>query len=204
MNASTRSTGRTLWVAVRAMVLFTLVLGVGYTLVVTAIGQTLLPRQANGSLRTDAAGEVVGSTLIGQSYVDAAGRPLPRYFQPRPSAAGDGYDARTSSGSNAGPENPELVAAIETRRAQVAAFNNVSPDQVPADAVTASGSGLDPDISPEYARIQVHRVADARGISDEKVAALVASHTRGAALGFIGQPTVNVLDLNLALDAQEG
>lgn len=204
MNSATRSTGRTLWVAIRAMVVFTVLLGVVYTLVVTGIGQLILPAQANGSLVRDSAGEVVGSTLIGQGFLDADGNPLPQYFQSRPSAAGDGYDGAASSGSNYGPENEDLIAAIAERKTQIAEFNGVAADQVPADAVTASASGLDPDISPEYAAIQVARVASARGMSVERVEEFVAAHTQGRDLGYLGELTVNVLELNLALDELEG
>ncbi|MFE6253647.1 potassium-transporting ATPase subunit KdpC [Agromyces sp. NPDC057865] len=201
MHMST--TLRTHWVAIRAMLLFTLVLGVGYTLVVTAIGQLALPAQADGSVVRNADGDVVGSALIGQSFTDAAGDPLPEWFQPRPSAAGDGYDAGASSGSNLGPENPDLIAAIEDRRAQVAAFDRVAESDVPVDAVTTSGSGLDPHISPEYALQQVARVAAARGLDEADVRALVESHLQPRDLGYLGEPTVNVLELNLAL-AQVG
>ena len=204
MNTSTRSTGRTLVVAVRAMLLFTAVLGVGYTLVITGVGQLLLPGQANGSLVRDAGGDVIGSSLIGQSFADADGEPLPEYFQPRPSAAGDGYDGGVSSGSNWGPENPDLVAAIEERRQQIAAFDGVSVDEIPGDAVTASASGLDPHISAEYAAIQVARVAEARGMSEAEVRELVAQHTRGRDLGYLGEPVVDVLELNQALDERKG
>lgn len=204
MNTTVRATVRTTWVAVKAMAILTVVLGLGYTLTITAIGQLALPAQANGSLVTDADGDVVGSSLIGQSFTDADGAPLPEYFQSRPSAAGDGYDGGASSGSNWGPENPDLIAAIAQRRAEIAAFNGVDPDAVPADAVTASASGLDPHISPEYARLQAQRVADARGLPVQTVLALVAEHTAGRDLGFAGEPTVNVLELNLALDALEG
>ncbi|MGH3587647.1 MAG: potassium-transporting ATPase subunit C, partial [Pseudonocardia sp.] len=134
MNTTTRSTGRTLWVAVRAMIALTLILGVGYTLVITGVGQLVLPARADGSLVHDQDGQVVGSALIAQGFADADGSPLPEYFQPRPSAAGDGYDAGASSGSNLGPENPDLVAAIDERRAQVAELEGVDPDEVPADA----------------------------------------------------------------------
>ena len=201
--STTRTTARTHWVAIRAMLLFTLVLGVAYTLVVTAIGQLALPAQANGSVVRNADGEVVGSALVGQSFTDAAGDPLPEWFQPRPSAAGDGYDAGASSGSNLGPENEDLVAAIGERKAQVAEFDGVAEADVPVDAVTASGSGLDPHISPEYALQQVARVADARGLDEVDVRALVESHIQPRALGYLGEPTVNVLELNLAL-AQVG
>ncbi|MGW9114332.1 potassium-transporting ATPase subunit KdpC [Microbacterium sp. NPDC055683] len=197
-----RSTIRTLWVAVRTLALATAALGVGYTLLVTGLGQLLLPAQANGSLVTGADGEVVGSALLGQSFTDADGEPLAEYFQPRPSASG--YDPAASGGSNLGPENPDLVAAIAERRAEVAALEGVAASAVPADAVTASASGLDPHISPAYAAIQVDRVAAARGLSPEVVADLVAAYTSGRVLGYLGEPTVDVLALNLALDEREG
>jgi len=193
------STTRTYWVAIRAMLLFTLALGIGYTAVITGIGQVILPAQANGSV-VRSGDEVVGSALIGQSFADADGNPLPEWFQPRPSAAGDGYDAGASSGSNLGPENEDLVAAISERKAQVAAFNGVSESDVPADAVTASGSGLDPHISPEYARLQVARIAEARGLPASEVADLVESRIQARDFGYLGEPTVNVLQLNLALE----
>jgi K+-transporting ATPase ATPase C chain len=194
-----RTTARTHWAAIRAMLLFTLVLGIAYTLVVTGIGQLALPAQANGSVERSADGEVVGSSLIGQSFTDAEGAPLPEWFQPRPSAAGDGYDGGASSGSNWGPENADLIAAVEERKAQVAEFNGVSPSEVPVDAVTASSSGLDPHISPEYALLQVARVADERGLAEAEVRELVASRIQARDLGYLGEPTVNVLQLNLAL-----
>jgi K+-transporting ATPase ATPase C chain len=197
--SSTRTTVRTHWVAVRAMLIFTAVLGVAYTLVVTGIGQLVLPAQANGSQVT-ADGEVVGSSLIGQSFTDADGNPLPEWFQPRPSAAGDEYDAGASSGSNWGPENADLIAAIEQRKAQVAEFNGVDEADVPADAVTASASGLDPHISPAYALLQVARVAEARGLPVSEVHTLVESRIQARDLGYLGEPTVNVLQLNLALE----
>lgn len=203
MNMSTRQTGRTIWVATRAMFLFTIVLGVVYTLVITLIGQLALPAQANGSVVTSAQGEAVGSSLIGQSFADGDGNPMPEYFQPRPSAAGDGYDGGASSGSNYGPENADLIAAITERKAQVAEFNGVPEAEVPVDAVTASSSGLDPHISPEYAAIQVARVADARDLTVDEVRAVVDAHTNGRILGYLGEPTVNVLELNLALDNLE-
>ncbi|WP_153502836.1 K(+)-transporting ATPase subunit C [Cumulibacter manganitolerans] len=200
MNTHIRANTRVILVAARAMLVLTVVLGVVYPLAITGIGQLVFPWQSNGSIVTTSDGEPVGSALIGQSFTDAAGNPLPEYFQPRPSAAGDGYDAGASSGSNLGPENPDLIAAIAERRAQIAAFNGVQPSEVPADAVTASGSGLDPHISPAYAAIQVQRVAEARGLPVETVRALVASHTQDRDLGYLGQPRINVLELNLALD----
>src|SRR3546814_5447867 len=141
-----RSTTRASGVALRAMLVFTLVLGVGYTLLITAVGQVLLPWQANGSLVENADGEVVGSALLGQPFTDADGNPLPEYFQSRPSAAGDGYDGAASSGSNWGPENEELIAAIEERQAAIIDSDDVVIADIPADAVTASASGLDPPI----------------------------------------------------------
>ncbi|ANJ25647.1 potassium-transporting ATPase subunit KdpC [Agromyces aureus] len=199
--SSTRTTARTHWVALRAMLIFTAVLGIAYTLVITGIGQLVLPAQANGSMQRDGSGTAVGSSLIGQSFADAEGEPLPEWFQPRPSAAGDGYDGGASSGSNFGPENADLIAAIEERRAQVAEFDGVAPDEVPVDALTASASGLDPHISPEYARLQVARVAAARGLPEAEVADLVESRIQARDLGYLGDPTVNVLQLNLALAA---
>ncbi|PPF35260.1 potassium-transporting ATPase subunit KdpC [Pseudoclavibacter sp. AY1H1] len=202
MNSSTRATARTTWVAVRAMLLFTLVLGVGYTLVITGVGQLAFGAQANGSQLHDD-GTSIGSSLIGQSFTDAEGNPLPEFFQSRPSAAGDGYDSGASSGSNRGPENPELVAAIDERRREVAELNGVSLAEVPADAVTASASGLDPHISPEYAALQVARVAEARGLAEADVRTLVAAHTTSPFLGFLGEASVNVLELNQALVEQQ-
>ena len=196
--STTRTAIRTHWVAIRAMLLFTLVLGVVYTIVVTGIGQLILPAQANGSV-VRSGDQVVGSALIGQSFTDADGNPLPEWFQSRPSAAGDGYDAGASSGSNYGPENEDLIAAIEERKAQVAAFDGVAPEDVPVDAVTASGSGLDPHISPEYALLQVARVAEACGLEESAVRDLVESRIQARDLGYLGEPTVNVLQLNLAL-----
>lgn len=199
--STTRTTLRTTGVAIRAMLVFTAVLGIGYTALITGVGQLVLPWQANGSLVQDASGTVVGSALIGQSFTAADGTPLPQYFQSRPSAAGDGYDAGASSGSNLGPENPDLIQAIKDRRAAIAAFEGVDPAAVPADAVTASGSGLDPHISPAYALLQVPRIARARGIPEQQVLALVRSNIQPRDLGYLGEPRVNVLELNLALDA---
>ena len=198
--SSTRTALRTTGVAVRAMLVLTLVLGVGYTLLVTGIGQLLLPHQANGSPLPDDR----GSALIGQSFTDADGEALPEYFQSRPSAAGDGYDGTASSGSNLGPENTDLLTAIEDRRAAIAEREGVPAASVPADAVTASGSGLDPHISVAYALLQVARVADARGIPEQEVRDLVESRIQGRDLGFLGEERINVTELNLALDQREG
>jgi K+-transporting ATPase ATPase C chain len=185
------------------MLVLTAVLGVAYPLAITGIGQLAFPAQANGST-VEVNGEVVGSALIGQSFSDADGNPLPEWFQPRPSAAGDGYDAGASSGSNWGPENADLIAAIEERKAQIAEFNGVDPADIPADALTASASGLDPHISPAYALLQVDRVAAAHGISADAVRDLVTSMTQARDLGYLGEPTVNVLQLNVALDKLKG
>ncbi|HEY0188466.1 MAG TPA: potassium-transporting ATPase subunit KdpC [Cellulomonas sp.] len=200
---SPRSTWPQLLVGLRALLVLTVVLGAGYPLVVTGIAR-LMPDRADGSLVTDADGTVVGSALIGQSFTDADGRPLIQYFQSRPSAAGDGYDALASAGSNLGPENPLLVATIEARRAAVAALEGVDESAVPADAVTSSGSGLDPQISVAYAELQVPRVAAARGLTQDQVRTLVQDATTGPALGILGQAGVDVLTLNLALDALDG
>lgn len=194
-----RTTLRTTAVAVRAMVVFTLLLGVAYMLLITAVGQVALPFQANGSLIKTADGQVSGSQLIGQSFTDADGNALPQYFQSRPSAAGDGYDSTASSGSNWGPENEDLIAAIEQRKA--ASVELDGSGQIPADALTASASGLDPDISVAGAERQVARVAEARGLSESEVESLVSAHTIPRDLGYLGDPRVNVVELNRALDA---
>jgi K+-transporting ATPase ATPase C chain len=185
--------GRQLLVALRLLVAMTIVLGIGYPLVVLGVGQLIARSTANGSQLT-VDGQVVGSSLIGQQFDGA------EWFAGRPSAAGEGYDALSSGGSNLSADSPELLALIDRRRADIAAANGVDPAQVPADAVTASASGLDPHISPQYALLQVDRVAQARGLTVEQVHDLVESHIQGAALGFIGQERVNVLELNLALE----
>jgi len=190
---------RTLWVALRAMLVATVVLGIVYPLAVTGIGQLALPWQANGSV-VSANGKPVGSALIGQSFSSAKGTPLAQYFQPRPSAAGKGYDGAASSGSNLGPSNRALVAEIAARKAQVAALDGVNPNEIPADALTASASGLDPHISPAYALLQVPRVAAQRGLAESTVRRLVESKIQERDLGYLGEPTVNVLLLNIALD----
>jgi K+-transporting ATPase ATPase C chain len=197
MSAPVSLTGRQLWAGVRAMLVATLVLGLLYPLLITGVAQVIAPGRADGSL-VHSGGQVVGSSLIGQGFADAAGNPLPQYFQPRPSASN--YDGKASSGSNLGPNSPGLAQQIERRRAAIAAFNGVPPADVPADAVTASASGLDPGISPAYAAIQVDRVAAARGVPAAKVTALVQQATVGRDLGFIGAPYVNVLQLNRSLD----
>ncbi|MDP3951523.1 potassium-transporting ATPase subunit KdpC [Microbacterium sp.] len=198
--SSTRTAARTAGVAVRAMLVLTLLLGVGYTLLVTGIGQLILPWQANGS----PVGDDRGSVLIGQSFTDADGEALPEYFQSRPSAAGDGYDGTRSGGSNLGPENPDLITTIEERKAQIADREGVSASEIPADAVTASASGLDPHISVAYALLQVPRVAAARELPEAEVRGAVESRIQGRDLGFLGEERINVLELNLALDDREG
>lgn len=196
MNPTLRQT----WTAIRVLLVLTLVLGVGYPLVVLGLGQGLLPAQANGSLvRVD--GQVVGSSLIGQSWTDADGTPLPEWFQSRPSSSG--YAGEASAASNLGPENEDLVAQIEERRAAVAELEGVAPADVPVDALTSSGSSLDPHISPAYALLQVPRVAEARGLDERAVRSLVEQRIQGRDLGYLGEPTVNVLELNAALAAME-
>ena len=193
--------GRQLVAAVRFLVLATVVLGLLYPLVMTGLAQVIAPGRADGSLvRVD--GEVVGSALVGQAFTDADGTPLPQYFQSRPSASG--YDGAASGGSNLGPNSEELLALVAERRAAVAELEGVDLGDVPADAVTASASGLDPDISAAYAAIQVERVATARGVDPSTVRALVAEATSGRDLGVIGAPHVRVLELNLALDREFG
>lgn len=196
--ARSHATLRQTWTAIRALVVFTVVLGIGYPLVVLGIGQLALPAQANGSLvRVD--GEIVGSSLLGQSFADADGNPLPEWFQSRPSSSG--YAGEASVASNYGSENPDLVAYVEAQRAAIAEFEGVDPADVPVDAVTTSGSSLDPHITPAYALLQVARVADARGLDESEVRSLVEAHIQGRDLGYLGEPTVNVLELNVALAA---
>jgi len=191
---------RQLRTALIATIVLIVLLGVVYPLVVTGVSQVLFSHQADGSL-VNAKGRVVGSALIGQSFTDSAGHPLARYFQPRPSAAGTGYDAMDSGGSNLGPSNPVLLRAVAQRVAAYRRFNGLAPDAaVPVDAVTASGSGLDPDISEANALDQAPRVARVRGLPVSAVIALVHAHVDDRPWGFLGEKTVNVLDLNLALD----
>jgi len=182
--------------ALVSLILFTLITGVAFPLLVTGIAQIVFPFQANGSLIVKD-GKVVGSTLIGQVFDD------PKYFWGRPSATSPyGYNAASSSGSNLSPTNPALISAVQAR---VDALRAADPDNkaaVPVDLVTASGSGLDPHISPAAALYQVSRVARERKLSPEAVRALVEQHTEGRQLGFLGEPRVNVLALNLALDGR--
>ena len=188
--------------AVVLTVLASVVLGIAYPLATYGIGQLTFRHQADGSL-ISRDNQVVGSSLLGQSFTDSRGNPLPDYFQPRPSAAGNGYDATASAASNLGPSDPRLVAVIKERADTYRAFNHLPADTaVPVDAVTASGSGLDPDISVANAGLQSPRVAAARHLPLETVSALVRDHTTGRALGFLGETVVNVVELNLALDYQ--
>jgi K+-transporting ATPase ATPase C chain len=186
------------WTVALRLLLLTVVATVAYTAVVTLVGQAVLPGQANGSLVTSA-GKTVGSALIGQSFTDRKGNALPQWFQSRPSAAGTGYDGGASSGSNLGPNDPDLLKAIQARKAAI--LQSDGAGSVPADALTASGSGLDPHISEAYALRQVARVAAARGLPEARVRALVERFVQPPDLGFLGQPTVNVLRLNIALAA---
>ncbi|CAM5241289.1 potassium-transporting ATPase subunit C [Streptomyces aurantiogriseus] len=203
MNNSITNTARLLGAGLRALLVLTLVTGVIYPLVVTGIAQGLFTHKANGSEIT-ADGKVVGSSLIGQQGYSLD------YFQPRP-AGGLGensvntqYKLILSGATNRSADNPELVKWVEEAKAKVVKENStadykVRPSQVPADAVTSSGSGLDPDISPAYAALQVHRVAERNGLSVAQVEKLVKDHTEGRTLGFMGEPRVNVLELNIAL-----
>lgn len=183
---------RNLLVAVRFTLITTVVFGLLYPLVVTIFSQWIFPRQANGSLVVKD-GKVIGSKLIAQAFTGD------QYFHPRPSAAGSGYDPTSSSGSNLAPTNQALVTRVQQ---DVAKLQKENPGAaIPADLVTTSGSGLDPDISPAAADFQIPRVAKARGISTEDLRRIVARHTQPRQLGLLGEPRVNVLELNLDLDA---
>jgi len=185
--------------ALRFLILATLVLGLAYPLAVFGLAQLIAPYQANGSIIRDDGGAPAASALIAQAAADENGVQDPRWFHARPSAVT--WDPATSSASNLGPNDPKLVEAAEGKRAAVAAEEGISESEVPADAVTASGSGLDPHISPEYARLQVDRVAAAHGLGAEAVSSLVDRHTSSGLEAFLGQPSVNVTALNLALAA---
>jgi len=205
----------------RLLLVFTVITGIIYPVVMWGIAQAAFNHQANGSL-VSYHGRVVGSSLLCQEFVNAKGDPLPQYFQPRPSFAivdwsigqhkdgtyyvegtgPDNYGCNPlySSASNLGNNNPAQIQFVKQRQAQIARFDHVPVSEIPSDAVTASGSGLDPDITPANAAIQVDRVAAARHISPAQVEALVKQYTTGRTLGFLGEPVVNVLQLNLALD----
>jgi K+-transporting ATPase ATPase C chain len=183
-----------LWIAVRATVLTLVVTGLAYPLVMTGLAQTLFPHAARGTLVTDAAGKVVGSELIGQPFMRA------EYFQPRPSAAGAGYDAAASSGSNLGPTSRKLRDRVRADLERLQRENPSAVGPVPAELVTASASGLDPHISTAGAIWQAPRVAAARGVRDERVLNLIAEQAEGRTFGLLGEPRVNVLLLNLELD----
>ena len=190
----------------RLLLVFTVLTGIIYPVFMWGIAQAAFKNQANGSLVTYH-GRVVGSSLLCQEFVYANGNPIPQYFQPRPSdailaGAKDDYgcDPRYSTASNLGPNNPVLIKNIKQEQQEIAKFDHVKVSQIPADAVTTSGSGLDPDISPQNADIQVDRIAAARHVSPAAIMALVKQYTQGRTLGFLGEPRVDVLNLNIALD----
>jgi K+-transporting ATPase ATPase C chain len=179
--------------AIVSTVLFTVLLGVAYPLAVTGVAKVAFPYQAEGSLVKDAHGQVIGSALIAQPFAKD------EYLHPRPSAAGsNGYDTTSSGGSNLGPLNPDLAKRVTTDAAALRA--STGHQEIPDDAITTSGSGLDPDISPAYARLQVDRIAKARGLPADQVVKIIEAHVESPVLGFLGQPHVNVLMTNRALD----
>ncbi|MFE7774808.1 potassium-transporting ATPase subunit C [Streptomyces sp. NPDC057445] len=218
MNNSFTNAARLTWAGLRALVVLTLVCGVIYPLAVTGVAQGLFPGKANGS-EIKSQGKVVGSSLIGQTYnlpkknpddaEEAAVADL-KWFQPRPSnglgsnSVNPQYSLILSGATNRSGDNPELIQWVKDAKAAVVKDNStatykVKPSDVPADAVTSSGSGLDPDISPQYAKLQIHRVAEKNHLTVAQVAKLVTDHTDNRTLGFIGEPRVNVLELNIAL-----
>ena len=180
--------------AIVSTILFTLLLGLGYPLAITGISQVAFPYQAGGSLVTDKAGHVIGSALIAQGFAK------PEYLHPRPSAAGSGYDPTSSAGSNLGPMDPALAKRVKGDADTIRKDAGGLP--IPADAVTTSGSGLDPDVSPDNAHMQAARIASTRGVAVAEVQTVIDGDTQGATLGFIGEPRVNVLAVNRALDAR--
>ncbi|MBM7056697.1 MULTISPECIES: potassium-transporting ATPase subunit C [Streptomyces] len=215
-NNTVSSTARVLGAGLRALLVLTLVCGVVYPLAVTGVAQALFNDKANGSELKDASGQVVGSSLIGQRYdlplKDGDESPAPdlKWFQPRPSnglgsnSANTQYSLILSGATNRSGDNEELIQWVKDAEAAVVKDNStatykVDHDDIPPDAVTSSGSGLDPDISPAYAKLQVHRVAERNGLDVKEVEDLVADHTTGRLLGFMGEPRVNVLELNTAL-----
>jgi potassium-transporting ATPase KdpC subunit len=192
--------------AFRALLVFTVLCGLIYPAVMVGVAQLVAPNHANGSM-VSFNGRTVGSALLCQEFADAKGNPLPKYFQPRPSNAVDatsktdyGCNPLFSAASNLGPNNPDQIKLIKERQQAIASFDHVPVSEIPADAVTASGSGLDPGISPQNAAIQVNRVAQARNLPTSEVKALVDKYTQGRTFGFLGEPAVNVLKLNIALD----
>jgi potassium-transporting ATPase KdpC subunit len=190
---------KTLLIALRATLITLVVTGLGYPLLVTGLAGVLFPARANGSLVVDDQGKVVGSELIGQAFA------RPGYFQPRPSAAGEkGFDATSSSASNLGPTSTKLRDRTNADATRLLSENPDAPGPIPVELVTTSGSGLDPHLSPEAALWQVPRVAKARGIAADRVRAVVLDHVEGRELGILGEPRVNVLLVNLALDRQFG
>ena len=191
--------------ALRLLLVFTVICGIAYPVFMWGVAQAAFKHQADGSLVTDN-GQVVGSSLLCQEFVNAKGDPLPQYFQPRPSSATSGAstdygcDPGYSAASNLGPNSPTLLTDVKQREKEIEALDHVTLAQIPPDAVTASGSGLDPDISPAYAAIQVDTVAATRHLPVSAVQALVSKFTQGRNLGFLGEPRVGVLTLNIALD----
>lgn len=190
--------GKTIVIAIRTALVTLVVTGLVYPLVVTGLAQAFFSARAEGSLVRDEQGRVIGSELIGQPFSN------PAYFQPRPSAAGNGYDGAASSGSNLGTTSQKLKDRVAADAARLRKDNPDAKGPIPDDLVTASASGLDPHLSPEGALWQVERVARARGVAPDRIRALVASNVEGRDLGFLGEPRVNVLRLNLALDRQLG
>ncbi|MER7815155.1 potassium-transporting ATPase subunit KdpC [Streptomyces sp. NPDC096153] len=205
MNNSVSNTGRLVWAGLRMLLVLTVVTGIVYPLVVTGVAQAVFPDKANGSIvKVD--GKEVGSELIGQNWnlpkmnpddENEVAQPDPKWFQPRPSNSG--YDPLATGSSQLGASDPTLTKTVADTKKAVAAFNAVPESEVPKDAVTGSSSAIDPHISPEYAQIQVRRVAKAHGLDDAQVEKLVEDHTEGRTAGFLGEPHVNVLMLNLAL-----
>jgi K+-transporting ATPase ATPase C chain len=189
---------KTFVIALRATLVTLVLTGILYPLGMTALAQVLFPTAANGSLAKDESGKVVGSRLIGQTFAN------PAYFQPRPSAAGNGYDPLASGGSNFGPTSAKLQDRVKADIERLHKDNPEAVGEIPAELVTASGSGLDPHLSPSAALWQVARVAHARGVSVARITALLDEVIAGRDFGFMGEPTVNVLELNLALDRQFG
>ncbi|HET9081439.1 MAG TPA: potassium-transporting ATPase subunit KdpC [Trebonia sp.] len=195
--------------ALRMILTFTVLLGILYPVAMWGVAQAAFKNQAEGSLVTYN-GKVVGSSLLCQEFVDAKGNPLPQYFQPRPSAASSGAkndygcDPGYSGAANLGPNNSTLLTTVRQLQRQISAFDHVPVSKIPPDAVTSSGSGLDPDISPQYAAIQVDRVAAARHLPVTTVEALVSKYTQGRNIGILGEPRVDVLTLNIALDQLPG